>query len=76
MMAPEDLTDDALAVLVREACERQVAQQAGVRPPAWTSFGGEGHGSFAPGAVGLVNPSLTITALAERTMDRFLSSRS
>ncbi len=33
-------------------------------------------GSFAPGAVGLVNPSLTITALAERTMDRFLSSRS
>lgn len=32
-------------------------------------------GSFAPGAVGLVNPSLTITALAERTMDRFLSTR-
>lgn len=30
-------------------------------------------GSFAPGAVGLVNPSLTITALAERTMDRFLA---
>lgn len=51
MMAPEDLTDDALAVLVREACERQVAQQAGVRPPTWTSFGGEGHGSFAPGGL-------------------------
>ncbi len=33
-------------------------------------------GSFCPGAVGLVNPSLTITALAERTMDRFLASRS
>ncbi|WLP90931.1 GMC oxidoreductase [Gordonia sp. NB41Y] len=32
-------------------------------------------GSFAPGAVGLVNPSLTITALAERTMDRFLGRR-
>ncbi|MFW0791590.1 GMC oxidoreductase [Gordonia sp. CPCC 205333] len=32
-------------------------------------------GSFCPGAVGLVNPSLTITALAERTMDRFLASR-
>ncbi|MFW0785648.1 GMC oxidoreductase [Gordonia sp. CPCC 206044] len=31
-------------------------------------------GSFAPGAVGLVNPSLTITALAERTMDRFVAS--
>ncbi|WP_374237971.1 GMC oxidoreductase [Gordonia sp. 'Campus'] len=31
-------------------------------------------GSFAPGAVGLVNPALTITALAERTMDRFLAS--
>ncbi|MCH5643468.1 GMC oxidoreductase [Gordonia sp. ABSL49_1] len=30
-------------------------------------------GSFCPGAVGLVNPSLTITALAERTMDRFLA---
>ncbi|MFW0785649.1 GMC oxidoreductase [Gordonia sp. CPCC 206044] len=30
-------------------------------------------GSFVPGAVGLVNPSLTITALAERTMDRFLA---
>ncbi|MEE4023027.1 GMC oxidoreductase [Gordonia sp. PKS22-38] len=32
-------------------------------------------GSFAPGAVGLVNPSLTILAMAERTMDRFLASR-
>ncbi|AZG44345.1 GMC oxidoreductase [Gordonia insulae] len=32
-------------------------------------------GSFIPGAVGLVNPSLTITALAERTMDRFLAGR-
>ncbi|GAA3714899.1 GMC oxidoreductase [Gordonia hankookensis] len=32
-------------------------------------------GSFVPGAVGLVNPSLTITALAERTMDRFLATR-
>lgn len=32
-------------------------------------------GSFCPGAVGLVNPSLTITALAERTMDRFLAAR-
>ncbi|GAB93530.1 putative oxidoreductase [Gordonia rhizosphera NBRC 16068] len=31
-------------------------------------------GSFVPGAVGLVNPSLTITALAERTMDRFLAT--
>lgn len=31
-------------------------------------------GAFAPGAVGLVNPSLTISALAERTMDRFLAS--
>lgn len=31
-------------------------------------------GAFCPGAVGLVNPSLTITALAERTMDRFLGS--
>ncbi|MEE3850377.1 GMC oxidoreductase [Gordonia sp. LSe1-13] len=31
-------------------------------------------GSFVPGAVGLVNPSLTITALAERTMDRFVAS--
>ncbi|AVL99190.1 cholesterol oxidase [Gordonia iterans] len=31
-------------------------------------------GAFCPGAVGLVNPSLTITALAERTMDRFLAS--
>lgn len=31
-------------------------------------------GAFAPGAVGLVNPSLTITALAERTMDRFLAA--
>lgn len=30
-------------------------------------------GSFCPGAVGLVNPSLTITALAERIMDRFLT---
>lgn len=32
-------------------------------------------GSFAPGAVGLVNPALTITALAERTMARFLAGR-
>ncbi|WP_171018554.1 GMC oxidoreductase [Rhodococcus sp. Q] len=32
-------------------------------------------GAFAPGAVGLVNPSLTITALAERTLDRFLAQR-
>ncbi|MCR5976445.1 cholesterol oxidase [Gordonia jinghuaiqii] len=31
-------------------------------------------GSFVPGAVGLVNPALTITALAERTMDRFLAT--
>ena len=31
-------------------------------------------GSFAPGAVGLVNPSLTILALAERTMDRFVAT--
>ncbi|MFW0790766.1 GMC oxidoreductase [Gordonia sp. CPCC 205333] len=31
-------------------------------------------GSFAPGAVGLVNPALTITALAERTMARFVAS--
>lgn len=31
-------------------------------------------GSFCPGAVGLANPSLTITALAERTMDRFLAA--
>ncbi|SDU32098.1 GMC oxidoreductase [Gordonia westfalica] len=31
-------------------------------------------GSFVPGAVGLVNPALTITALAERTMDRFLGN--
>lgn len=31
-------------------------------------------GAFCPGAVGLVNPSLTITALAERTMDRFLAA--
>ncbi|AZG44344.1 GMC oxidoreductase [Gordonia insulae] len=29
-------------------------------------------GAFAPGAVGLVNPSLTIAAMAERTMDRFV----
>ncbi|MFT3659831.1 MAG: GMC oxidoreductase [Gordonia sp. (in: high G+C Gram-positive bacteria)] len=33
-------------------------------------------GAFCPGAVGLVNPSLTITALAERTMDRFLGTLS
>ncbi|MGW0042096.1 NAD(P)-binding protein [Rhodococcus sp. NPDC003348] len=32
-------------------------------------------GAFAPGAVGLVNPSLTITALAERTLARFLARR-
>lgn len=32
-------------------------------------------GSFVPGAVGLVNPALTITALAERTMERFLARR-
>ncbi|RPA19714.1 GMC oxidoreductase [Gordonia sp. OPL2] len=31
-------------------------------------------GSFIPGAVGLVNPSLTITAIAERTMDRFIAT--
>ena len=31
--------------------------------------------SFVPGAVGLVNPALTITALAERTMERFLARR-
>ncbi|MGK2316078.1 GMC oxidoreductase [Gordonia rhizosphera] len=31
-------------------------------------------GSFAPGAVGLVNPSLTILAMAERMMDRFLAT--
>ena len=31
-------------------------------------------GSFMPGAVGLVNPSLTITAIAERTMDRFVAA--
>lgn len=32
-------------------------------------------GSFLPGAVGLVNPALTVTAIAERTMDRFLATR-
>ncbi|HEY9311833.1 GMC oxidoreductase [Williamsia sp.] len=31
-------------------------------------------GSYLPGAVGLVNPSLTITAIAERTMDRFVAN--
>ncbi|MFT4127960.1 MAG: GMC oxidoreductase [Gordonia sp. (in: high G+C Gram-positive bacteria)] len=31
-------------------------------------------GSFCPGAVGLVNPSLTILALAERTLDRFVAT--
>ncbi|MFD1815182.1 GMC oxidoreductase [Rhodococcus gannanensis] len=30
-------------------------------------------GALIPGAVGLVNPSLTITAVAERCMDRFLA---
>ncbi|WP_287384545.1 GMC oxidoreductase [Gordonia sp. (in: high G+C Gram-positive bacteria)] len=31
-------------------------------------------GSFMPGEVGLVNPSLTIAAIAERTMDRFVAT--
>ncbi|WP_020108931.1 GMC oxidoreductase [Nocardia sp. 348MFTsu5.1] len=31
-------------------------------------------GSFLPGAAGLVNPSLTITAITERTMDRFVAT--
>lgn len=32
-------------------------------------------GSLLPGAVGLVNPALTITAMAERNMDHFLATR-
>lgn len=31
-------------------------------------------GAFAPGAVGLVNPALTITALAERTLAHFVAT--
>ncbi|MCB1293142.1 MAG: GMC family oxidoreductase [Gordonia sp.] len=31
-------------------------------------------GAFMPGEVGLVNPSLTIAATAERTMDRFVAT--
>ncbi|MGL4306836.1 MAG: GMC oxidoreductase [Mycobacteriaceae bacterium] len=32
-------------------------------------------GALLPGAVGLVNPALTITAIAERCMDHFVGSR-
>ncbi|GAA4487085.1 GMC oxidoreductase [Rhodococcus olei] len=32
-------------------------------------------GALIPGSVGLVNPSLTITAIAERCMDRFLTGK-
>lgn len=32
-------------------------------------------GSLMPGAVGLCNPALTVTAFAERIMDRFLAGR-